>query len=29
VRQAQRILDEGRVSEKELTELATGVKPDG
>jgi cell division septation protein DedD len=29
VRQAQRILDQGRVSEKELTELATGEKPDG
>jgi hypothetical protein len=28
VRQAQRILEQGRVSEKELTELATGVKPD-
>jgi cell division septation protein DedD len=28
VRQAQRILEQGRVSEKELTELATGEKPD-
>jgi Putative prokaryotic signal transducing protein len=28
VRQAQRILEQGQVSEKELTELATGVKPD-
>jgi hypothetical protein len=27
-RQAQRILEEGRVSETELTELATGAKPD-
>jgi cell division septation protein DedD len=28
VRQARRILEQGRVSEKELTELATGEKPD-
>jgi cell division septation protein DedD len=28
VRQAHRILEQGRVSEKELTELATGVNPD-
>jgi hypothetical protein len=28
VRQAQRILEQGRVSEKELTELATGEKAD-
>jgi Putative prokaryotic signal transducing protein len=28
VRQAQRILEQGQVSEAELTELATGVKPD-
>jgi len=28
LRQAQRILEQGRVSEKELTELATGVKSD-
>jgi cell division septation protein DedD len=27
-RQAQRILEQGRVSETELTELATGAKPD-
>jgi cell division septation protein DedD len=27
-RQAQRILEQGRVSEHELTELATGAKPD-
>jgi hypothetical protein len=28
VRQAQRLFEQGQVSEKELTDLATGVKPD-
>jgi hypothetical protein len=28
VRQARRIFEQGQVSEKELTDLATGVKPD-
>ena len=28
-RQARRILEQGRVSEKELTDLAMGVEPDG